>query len=73
MPMTNGRLCIDLGPLHTWAKSYDHKIARAQKKCPKVVQDTSNIDSRVVMTSHYNLPTSSETIHEIVLWYSMPY
>lgn len=50
MPMTDGRLCTDLGPLHTWAKSYDHKIVRAQKKCPKGVQDTSNIDDCVVMS-----------------------
>ena len=28
---------FDWGPVHTQAKSRDHKIVRAQKKCPKAV------------------------------------
>jgi hypothetical protein len=28
-----------LGPVQTWAKSHDHAIVRAQKKCPKASQD----------------------------------
>ena len=33
----------ELGPRQTQAKSHDHEIVRAQKKCPRPSQDTSEI------------------------------
>ena len=41
--------CIDLGPLHTRAKSRDHEIVRAQKKVSKGRPNTPPTSCSVVM------------------------
>jgi hypothetical protein len=45
-----GEACFwNLGPLHTWAKSRDHEIVRAQKKVSKSCPNTSLTSYSVVM------------------------